>query len=128
MFWIFNRQAKIAGALIRCASNHAIEPWQPFPDLFTMNELESLSDEIGLKKMMGGCFRHARAGKKDTFIAALLSVKGFAYRGAVPSVMRYPRTPFRIANAAAQTNGMTSESGAGNPKTTHVRQEALATA
>lgn len=66
-----------------------------FLNLFTMNELESLAEEIGLRKAMGERFAIVRAGKKDAFIAALLSVKKFAYRGAVPAVMRYPRKPFR---------------------------------
>jgi ParB family transcriptional regulator, chromosome partitioning protein len=62
-----------------------------FLDLFTMSELESLADELGFKRAMGQGFKTARAGKKAEFIAALLAVKGFEYRGAVPQVMRYPR-------------------------------------
>ncbi|GAC1357883.1 MAG: hypothetical protein NVSMB34_12590 [Variovorax sp.] len=62
-----------------------------FLDLFTMSELESLSGELGLKRAMGQGFKTARAGKKAEFIAALLAVKGFEYRGTVPQVMRYPR-------------------------------------
>jgi PRTRC genetic system ParB family protein len=65
-----------------------------FLNLFTMNELESLAGEIGLRKAMGERFAVVRAGKKDAFIAALLAVKNFAYKGTVPSVMRYTRTPF----------------------------------
>lgn len=68
-----------------------------FLNLFTMNELESLADEIGLRKAMGERFATARAGKKEAFIAALLSVKKFTYRGAVPSVMRYSRKPIPMA-------------------------------
>lgn len=64
---------------------------KPFLDLFTMSELESLAGEIGLKRAMGQGFRTARAAKKAEFIAALLAVKGFEYRGTVPQVMRYPR-------------------------------------
>lgn len=62
-----------------------------FLDLFTMSELESLADELGLKRAMGQGFKTVRAGKKAEFIAALLAVEGFEYRGAVPQVMRYPR-------------------------------------
>ena len=40
---------------------------------------------------MGQGFKTARAAKKAEFIAALLAVKGFEYRGTVPQVMRYPR-------------------------------------
>ncbi len=64
-----------------------------FLDLFTMSELESLAAEVGLKKAMGTGFKAARSGKKPDFIAALLKVPGFAYQGAVPAVMRYPRQP-----------------------------------
>lgn len=63
-----------------------------FLALFTMNELESLAGEIGLRKAMGERFAIARAGKKDAFITALLSVKTFAYKGTVPDVMRYKRS------------------------------------
>ncbi len=62
-----------------------------FLDLFTMSELESLADEVGLKKAMGTGFKVARASKKQEFIAALLKVPGFAYQGTVPAVMRYAR-------------------------------------
>lgn len=63
-----------------------------FFDLFTMSELESLAGEVGLKKAMGAGFKTARMGRKADFIAALLTVDGFGYRGCVPGVMRYPRT------------------------------------
>ena len=62
-----------------------------FLDLFTMSELESLAEELGLKRAMGQLFKTARAGKKAEFVNALLAVKGFEYRGAVPQIMRYPR-------------------------------------
>jgi ParB family chromosome partitioning protein len=64
-----------------------------FLDLFTMSELESLAAEVGLKAALGARFKAARAGKKDAFIHALLHAEGFAYRGTVPAVMRYPRLP-----------------------------------
>ena len=87
-----------------------------FLELFTMNELESLAVEMGLRKAMGERFKSARAAKKDAFIDALLAVKGFEYRGAVPLVMRYPRKPLRDADAlqeaCATTVGNGSENGA----------------
>ena len=73
-----------------------------FLDLFTMSELESLADELGLKRVMGQGFKAVRAGKKAEFIAALLAVKGFEYRGAVPQVMRYPRHDVIGANIDEQ--------------------------
>ncbi|MET3135564.1 ParB family chromosome partitioning protein [Oxalobacteraceae bacterium GrIS 1.11] len=82
-----------------------------FLDLFTMNELESLAEETGLHKAMGERFKLVRAGKKDAFVAALLSVKNFAYRGAVPQCMRYPRKPFRHSVARQASDGGQGESG-----------------
>lgn len=70
-----------------------------FLELFTMSELECLATELGLRKAMGERFKTARAGKKDAFIDALLTVKNFEYQGAVPQVMRYPRKPLRHATA-----------------------------
>ena len=66
-----------------------------FLNLFTMNELESLADEIGLRKAMGERFATVRSGKKDAFIAALLSVKKFSYRGAVPPLCVIRASRFR---------------------------------
>ena len=43
---------------------------------------------------MGGAYAKARAGKRADFIKALLAVTGFAYAGAVPKSMRYPRRGF----------------------------------
>jgi ParB family transcriptional regulator, chromosome partitioning protein len=62
-----------------------------FLDLCTVSELESLAGELGLRQAMGRDFKTARAGKKAEFIAGLLAVKAFEYRGVVPQVMRYPR-------------------------------------
>ena len=63
-------------------------------DLLTVSELESLADEVGLRQAMGGAYAKARAGKRADFIKALLAVTGFAYAGAVPKSMRYPRRGF----------------------------------
>lgn len=78
-----------------------------FLELFTTNELEALATEIGLKKAMGERYKAAREGKKDAFIRALLSVTGFAYQGAVPQFMRYPRKPI----GPEPTNKATSATG-----------------
>jgi ParB family transcriptional regulator, chromosome partitioning protein len=77
-----------------------------FLDLFTMSELESLAEEIGLKRAMGQGFKTARAGKKAEFVSALLAVKCFEYRGAVPQVMRYPR---RAVTGAASDDPQTPQ-------------------
>lgn len=63
-------------------------------DLLTVSELESLADEVGLRQAMGGAYAKARAGKRADFIKALLAVPAFAYAGAVPKSMRYPRRGF----------------------------------
>ncbi len=101
-----------------------------FLNLFTMNELESLAEEIGLREAMGERFAIVRAGKKDAFIAALLSIKKFTYRGAVPAVMRYPRKSITVtakADAIEKTDGNGS---IGNPTTTEAgeREQELALA
>ena len=69
-----------------------------FLELFTMSELESLSEEIGLKAKMGAAFKLARAKKKGDFIKSLLAVPAFVYEGTVPVVMQYPR---RTVSAAS---------------------------
>jgi PRTRC genetic system ParB family protein len=72
-----------------------------FLELFTMSELEALAEETKLRSAMGVGFKLVRARKKPEFIAALLSVPGFAYDGTVPAVMRYPRGPLTAASVAA---------------------------
>jgi PRTRC genetic system ParB family protein len=64
-------------------------------ELLTVSELESLAQEVGLRKAMGGAYPKARAGKRADFIKALLAVSNFAYAGAVPKAMRYPRRAFK---------------------------------
>lgn len=78
-----------------------------FLELFTMSELESLANEVGLKKAMGSHFNAARASKKPEFIAALLKVPDFPYPGTVPAVMRYPRD----ASVPAEEEGEEGEGG-----------------
>lgn len=64
---------------------------------------------------MGERFKTARAGNKGAFITALLTVKGFDYRGVVPQVMRYPRKPLR--NSEAMQEAADDERGAeGEPQ------------
>ena len=78
-------------------------------DLLTVSELESLADEIGLRQAMGGAYAKARAGKRADFIKGLLAVSGFAYAGAVPKAMRYPRRGFdgtdRTSGVAVAASG-----------------------
>ncbi|MBI5861311.1 MAG: PRTRC system ParB family protein [Rhodocyclales bacterium] len=62
-----------------------------FLELFTVSELESLAEEIGLKAKMGAAFKLARAKKKGDFIKTLLAAPGFSYESTVPAVMQYPR-------------------------------------
>ncbi|MBK6974691.1 MAG: PRTRC system ParB family protein [Sterolibacteriaceae bacterium] len=68
-----------------------------FLALYTKSELDSLADELKLRKAMGEGFAKRRDGKKDDFIKALLSVPGFEYAGLVPKVMRYKRKKFPYA-------------------------------
>jgi PRTRC genetic system ParB family protein len=82
-----------------------------FLSLFTMNELESLASETGLRKAMGGRFDVVRKGKRDAFIAALLSLKNFTYKGTVPSVMRYVRKPLAIDGKPENDDAGSKQSG-----------------
>jgi hypothetical protein len=66
-------------------------------ELLTMSELESLAEELKIKKAMGSEFKKARTGKKPDFIAALLKVKGFDYTGLVPKAMKYNRRSLKRA-------------------------------
>ncbi|WOB11246.1 PRTRC system ParB family protein [Piscinibacter gummiphilus] len=73
---------------------------EEFLELMTMSELESLADEVKLRKAMGdAAFKKARSGAKPAFIKALLSVQGFDYAGVVPKCMRYSRKPLKLAAA-----------------------------
>lgn len=93
-----------------------------FLDLFTMSELESLATEVGLRAAMGSRFKAARAGKKDSFVQALLNVEGFAYQGTVPDVMRYRRQASSSAadgrddrEGSAQPDGRNEPEGVPEP-------------
>ena len=46
--------------------------------LLTVSELESLAEDVGLKKAMGERYAKAKAGKRGEFIQALLAVEGFS--------------------------------------------------
>lgn len=69
--------------------------------LLTVSELESLADELKLKKAMGERYKKARAGKKDAFIDALLKIEGITYTGLVPKAMRFPRRKLKLRSAHA---------------------------
>src|SRR5207247_1987434 len=73
-------------------------------ELLTVSELESLADELKLRKAMGdSAFKKARAGTKAKFIDALLNVEGFEYAGAVPRALRYPRRKYRFCSDDSST-------------------------
>ena len=66
-------------------------------DLLTVSEMESLAEEVGLKKAMGDQYQKAKAGKRGDFLTALLVVKSFTYTGCVPKSMRYARRKLKGA-------------------------------
>ena len=72
--------------------------------LLTVSELESLADEVGLRKAMGEAYSKAKAGKRADFIQALLGVNGFTYAGAVPKAMRYAKRKFKFTAPSASDN------------------------
>jgi PRTRC genetic system ParB family protein len=77
-------------------------------ELLTVSELESLADELKLRKAMGdAAFKKARAGNKVKFIEVLLNIEGFEYAGAVPKALRYPRRKYRFAG----NDGSTANTG-----------------
>lgn len=82
--------------------------------LLTISELESLAEELKLKKAMGARYKQARSGRKDAFIAALLAVQDIRYAGLVPRAMRYPRRKLRTLVAADRegAKGTPAEAGA----------------
>ena len=82
-----------------------------YMNLLTVSELESLAEEVGLKKAMGERYAKAKAGKRSDFIQALLAVEGFAYRGTVPKAMRYPRRRFKFARRTSAAEGATQSPG-----------------
>lgn len=82
-----------------------------FLDLFTKSELESLADELKLKKAMGAQFAKLRDGKKADFIKGLLSVPGFRYEGLVPKVMCYRRKRFPYAGTPATQEAASPQDG-----------------
>jgi PRTRC genetic system ParB family protein len=72
--------------------------------LLTISELESLADELKLKKAMGERYKKARAGKKDAFIDALLKIEGITYAGLVPKAMRFARRKLKLRSAHASAD------------------------
>ena len=93
-------------------------------DLLTVSELESLAEEVGLRKAMGGAYQKARAGKRADFIKGLLAVAGFAYAGAVPKAIRYPRRGFKRADRAGES--IDSSPGKSSPGAEPVEAESAA--
>jgi ParB family chromosome partitioning protein len=88
-----------------------------FLDLFTKSELESLAEELKLKKALGAQFKKLREGKREDFIKGLLGVKGFEYQGLVPKVIRYPRKKFQYSGVGSP--GEAVQGDAIEPAPTH---------
>jgi ParB family chromosome partitioning protein len=63
---------------------------EEFLGLLTKSEIFAVCNEVGIVGAMGkDKFKAAMGGKKDEFVKAVLSVKGFAYKGVVPKTMRW---------------------------------------
>jgi PRTRC genetic system ParB family protein len=77
-----------------------------FLALFTKSELESLAEELKLKKALGTQFEKLRDRKREHFVKGLLSVKGVEYQGLVPRVMRYPRKKFQFSGINGADEGV----------------------
>lgn len=60
-----------------------------FLNCMTKSEIESVAEELGLKKALKANYAKLAGGKKDDFVTALLKIDGFDYTGLVPKVMRY---------------------------------------
>lgn len=77
-----------------------------FLDLFTKSELESLAEELKLKKALGTQFKKLREGKREELIKGLLGIKGVEYQGLVPRLMRYPRKKFQFSGVNGADEGI----------------------
>lgn len=64
---------------------------EAFLKILTKSEIASVAEEVGIRKAMGDAFTKAVGGKKDDLIKAVLSVKDFAYRGALPARLMYKK-------------------------------------
>ena len=73
---------------------------------------------------MGGAYQKARAGMRADFIKGLLAVAGFAYAGAVPKAMRYPRRGFKRADRAGESSD--APPGESSPGAEPVEAESVA--
>ena len=61
-----------------------------FLALLTKSEIFAVCNEVGIVAAMGpDKFKAAMGGKKDEFVKAVLSVKGYDYKGVVPKTMRW---------------------------------------
>ena len=85
---------------------------EAYLSLLTVSELESLAEEVGLKKAMGEGYAKAKAGKRGDFIQALLGVNGFTYAGTVPKAMRYAKRKFKFAAPGASNSEASGAGGA----------------
>ena len=60
-----------------------------FLNCMTKSEIDSLADELGLKKALTASYAKLAGGKKEEFVSALLKIEGVNYAGLVPKLMRY---------------------------------------
>jgi ParB family chromosome partitioning protein len=60
-----------------------------FCQLLTVNELDAVFEEIGVKKAMGDEYAKAHKSKRADFIKSVLAVKDFDFAGRVPKLMSY---------------------------------------
>ena len=71
-----------------------------FLELFTKGELESLAEELRLRKALGAQYKKLREGKPRTS-SKVCWRQGIEYQGLVPKVMRYPRKRFQSAASSS---------------------------
>ena len=85
-----------------------------FLNCMTKSEIESVAEELGLKKAMKATYAKLVGGKKDDFVNALLKIEGIDYTGLVPKVMRYApkKSVVNAATAITQNDGATTQEAA----------------
>ncbi len=62
-----------------------------FFELLTKNEIDAVCDEIGIKAAIGADYAKLRNGGKGEFIAGVMGLKDFEYRGLVPKLVALPQ-------------------------------------
>ena len=62
---------------------------ESFCNVLTKSELDAVCVEIGLADAVGKPYARLKNGAKKDFVAAMLTVEGFPYAGAVPRLMRW---------------------------------------